>query len=171
MFLHTNRLEFQQRKSLSAGLESIKSWFDIFFTITPSAYFGFPFSIFSQLMRCVRSILTLYQLTTLGDPSWDENDVLKTVNPPLILDRVITNLEQVATLAGLDNNDNPERDVFSRAAQMLRSLQPGWKEKQSLDDLSTIFIPQNANGAFPPDALAVEFFDNDWLMDLLSPNY
>jgi hypothetical protein len=93
-------------------------------------------------------------------------------DPLLILDRVINNLEQVAILAGLDNSDSPKRDVFSRAAQMFGSLRPGWDAKLDPDDLSTIPIPQNVNEIFPPDALAVELFDNDRLMDLLlSPNY
>ena len=168
-FLHTNQSLFPERKSLIAGFESIKSWFDVFFTITPAAYIGFPFSILSQLLRCS---MTLYRLTTLVDPSWDENGVWKTADPLLILDRVINNLEQATILAGLDNSGSLEKDVFSRAAQMFRSLRPGWEAKMGPDDLSTITIPQNCNDTFPPDALEVDFLDNDWLMDLLpSPNY
>lgn len=168
-FLHTNKLTFQQRKFLNAGFISVKSWFDVFFTITPSAYIGLPFSIFSQLVRC---LIALGRLTTLVDLSWDENGVWKRADPLLILDRVISNLEQVPILAGLDNSDSPEKDAFSRAAQMFRSLRPAWEAKLSADELSTIPIPQNINETFPPDALEVELFDDDWLMDLLlPPNY
>jgi hypothetical protein len=167
-FLHTNQLTFQQRKSLHACLESIKSWFDIFFTISPAAYIGIPFSIFSQLVRC---ITTLCRVTTLDDPGWDEDGLCKTADPLLTLERVINNLEQAAIAAGLGNSDSLEQDVFSRAAQMFRSFTPGWEAKRDLDDLSTIPIQQNVNDAFPPDALAVEFFD-DWLTDFLLPqNY
>ncbi|KAK9344639.1 hypothetical protein V1522DRAFT_393226 [Lipomyces starkeyi] len=42
-FLHSNQLTSQQR--LNAGLETIKSWLDVFFTITPAAYIGFPLHI------------------------------------------------------------------------------------------------------------------------------
>jgi hypothetical protein len=167
-FLHTNQLTFQQRKSLHAGLESIKSWFDIFLAISPAAYIGFPFSIFSQLVRC---ITTLCRLTTLDDPSWDQNGVCKTADPFLTLERVINNLDQGAIIAGLGNSESIEKDIFSRAAQMFRSLRPGWEAKRDLGDPSTIPIQQNANDAFAPDALASEFFD-DWLTDLLLPlNY
>jgi len=167
-FLHTNQLTFQQRKSLHSGLESIKSWFDIFLAKSPAAYTGFPFSIVSQLVRC---ITTLCRLTTLDDRCWDQNGVCKTADPFLTLERVINNLEQAAIIAGLDNSDSLEKDVFSRAAQMFRSLRPGWEAKRDLDGLSTIPIQQNANDAFAPDALAVEFFD-DWMTDLLLPlNY
>ncbi|KAE8451746.1 hypothetical protein EG329_003203 [Mollisiaceae sp. DMI_Dod_QoI] len=58
-FLHTNHLTFQQRKSRNAGLELVKSWFDVFFTISPAAYIGFSFSILSQLVATPLSIYTV----------------------------------------------------------------------------------------------------------------
>jgi hypothetical protein len=168
-FLHTNQLASQQRNSINAGLESIKSWFDIFFMTPPAAYIGFPFSILSQLVRC---LVTLSRLITLDDLSWGENSVWKAVDVVLVFDRVINNLEQVAILAGLDNSDSPEGDPFSRAAPMFRALRHGLEAKLSPDDLSTVPLPQNINEMFPPDAFPVELFDDDWLMDvLLSPNY
>lgn len=165
---HGAQLALHQRKSLYAGLESIKSWFDIFFTITPAAYIGFPFSIFSQL---VRSLTTLYRLTTLSDPTWDDNGVWETADLLLILDRVINNMEQVAVLAGLDNRKAPERDIFSRAAQMFRSLRPGWEANLGPHNRlpSTVPTAQNVSDVSLLDALGVEFFDNDWLMELLLP--
>lgn len=163
--LHTNQLTFEQQQCLAAYLDSVKCWFDVFFTITPAAYIALPFSIFSQLFRCLS---TLSRLTTVNNPSWNENDVWKTADSPVILDRVINNLEQAAIVAGLDNSESAEREVFSSTAQMFRSLRKEWEAKLGLDDLSAIPIPENVNEGFPPDALAVEFFDNDWLMDLLS---
>jgi hypothetical protein len=133
--------------------------------ISPAAYIGFPFAIFSQLVRC---ITTLCRLTTLDVPGWDQNGVCKTADPFLTLERVINNLEQRAIVAGIDNSDSLEKDVFSRAAQMFRSLRPGWESKRDLDNLSTIPTQQDANVAFAPDPFAVEFFD-DWLTDLLLP--
>lgn len=166
-----NRLDFQQLKSLYACIESIKSWFDVFFTIPPAAYIGFPFSIFSQLVHC---LVTLYRLSTLNDPAWDKNGVCKTADLLLILDHVINNMEQVKTLAGLDNNDSPEGDIFSRTAKLFRSIRPEWEAKLSPDDLmvSTIPTPQNAGETDLPEVLPMDFSDNEWLLDLLlSPNY
>ena len=168
-FLHTNQLTCQQRNSLDRVLQSINSWFDIFFTITPAAYIDFPFSIFSQLIRC---LITIYRLTTLDDPSWDKNGVWKTVDPLLIIHRVINNLEQVAILAGLDNSDSHERDAFSRAAQMFGALRPGWETKLAQGDLLATPLQQSSDETFPLGAFGVESFDDDWFMDLLlSPNY
>jgi hypothetical protein len=172
MLLHTNELAFQPPKSLIAGLRSIKSWLDVFFTVPPAAYIGFTFSIFSQLFRCVT---TLYRLTTLDDLTWDENGVRNTTDPHHIVDCLIRNLEQVAIHAGLDNSDTPiGGDIFSRGAQIFRSLRSGWEAKLGPPDpvLSALPVQQNASEVSLPDDFAVEFFDNDWLMDLLlSPNY
>jgi len=169
-FIHTNQLTFQQRESLNSSLESIKSWFDVFFTITPAAYSGFSFSITSQLIRC---LVTLCKLKTLDDPSWEESDVWKTMDPLQILDRVIDNLEQVAILAGLDNSNNPEGDAFSRGAQMFRSFRLGWEARLSPNGLSNVSVSQIFNETVPPDTFAGDFFNSDdWLMDfLLSPNF
>jgi hypothetical protein len=161
--LYINHPLFKQRKSLNAGLQSIKSWFDVFLSITPAAYFGLPFSIFLQLVRC---IATLYLLKTLDGPCWDEG-ILDTVEPLLILDRVINNLEQVPILAGLDNRDSLDADVFSRTAQTFRSLRPGWEARMGPGDLSTSSISE----IFPPNAFEFEFLDNDWLIDVLPTNY
>jgi hypothetical protein len=167
-FFHTNQLTLQQRKYRNAGLESINSWFEVFFTIPPAAYIGFPFSIFSQLLRCV---VSLYRLTTLEDLSGNEKSNCKAMDPLLVLDRVINNLEQVHILAGLENSDSSELDEFSRSAQMLRSIRSGWEAKLGSSEPSTLLPPQNFNDSFPADALGVEVFDSDWFMDLfLSPN-
>jgi hypothetical protein len=168
-FLHTNELTFKQRKSLNTGLESIKSWFNVFFTISPAAYIGLPFFVLWQLLRC---LMALRRLTTLDDPTWDPYSTWKTLDPLLILDRAINNMEQVAVLAVLDNSGNPEGDMFFRVAQIGRSARPGWEAKLRPDNLvpTTISTAQNSNNVFLLDSLGVEFFDNDWLTDILLPS-
>ena len=110
----TNHSNFQQLECLYACVESIKSWFEVFFSIPPAAYIGFPLSMFSQRVHC---LVTLYSLSTLDDPVWDKNGVWKTADLLLILDQVINNMEQVATPAELDNIDSSDRDMFSRTAK------------------------------------------------------
>ena len=166
----TNYSNFQHLKCLYACVESIKSWFEVFFTILPAAYSGFPFSIFSQLVHC---LVRLYRLSTLDDPAWDKDGVQKTADLLLILDQVINNMEQVAALAELDNTDSSDGDVFSRTAKKFRSIRLQWEAKLRPEDLlvSTISYPTNANDMLPSEALALNFQDNDWMMDyLLDPN-
>ena len=168
----SNHLNFQRMESLYACVESVKSWFKTFFTIPPGAYIGFPFSIFSQLVRC---LVTLYKLSTLDDPAWDKNGVRKTANLLLILDQVVENMEQVSVLAGLDNNDGQERDVYFRTANMLRSIRPGWEAVLVGSDASEVSALPNVPNADDPslsEAFPLGHYDNDWLTDFfLTPNY
>ena len=169
--INTNDSNFEQLKRLYACVESTKSWFEVFFSIPPTDYIGFPFSIFSQLVRC---LVTLYRLSTLNDPAWDKNGVREAADLLLILDQVINNMEQVANLAGLDNNDSTEGDVFSRTAKKFRSIRPEWEAKLGSNDLivPTMPPPENANETPLPEAFPVDFADNDWMMEfLLAPNF
>jgi len=168
-FIHSNQLSLVQQTYLSAGLQSIKSWFEVFFTIAPSAYVGFSFPIISQLVRCM---FTISRLTTLETLSWDENCVWKKSDAFSVLDRVVNNLEQVQAVAQLENTEFPGGDVFSSTARMFRSLRSGWEASWGTDAMSTVPFGQNVEDAFPTDGMPGEGFDNDWLMDLLlSQNY
>lgn len=163
--LHTDQITHQQQKYLNVGIESIISWFDVFFTMPPAAYDGFPFSIFSQLLRC---LMTLYQLRSLPQSAWDD-ELWKAIDPLLIIDRVINNMEQVVTTAGVDNTDDPDDDIFSQGAQMCRSLRPRLEAVLRPDDtvLSTPPAMQTIDEALILDSFGMEFFANDWLTNAL----
>ena len=165
-FLNNNHLTALQRESLNTGFKSLNSWFDVFFAIPATAYIGLTFSIFSQLSRC---LITSYRFTTLDDPSWDKNDARNTLDPFLILDHLISNLKQVAVLAGLDSSGNPEGDIFSRSAEMFGSLRTTLEANLQQGDSVHSTIPSMQSDSEIPrlEDLGVEFFDNDWLMDLL----
>ena len=167
----SNHLNFQRVESLYACVESVMSWFETFFTIPPGAYIRFPFSIFSQLIRC---LVTLYKLSTLDDPALDKNGVQMTADLLLILDHVIENMEQVSVLAGLDKKDGLERVVFLRTANMLRSIRPGWEAVLVGSDASKASaIPNlpNADDLSLSEAFPLGQYDNDWLTDFfLAPS-
>lgn len=121
-----------------------------------------------------RYLTTLCRLTSLEDQTCNEDGVFKTANAILISYRVINNLEQVSILNGLDECESSEGDVFSRAAQMVRSFQAEWEAKLGTEDLvpPTIPTPQNVNEISVPYAFVGDFSDTDWLTDLiLFPNY
>ena len=157
--------------SLYACVESVKSWFETFFTVHPTAYIGFPFPIFSQLVRC---LVTLYRLSALDDPAGDKKGVQKTADLLLILDQIINNMEQVSVLAGLDHNGDLEGDVFFRTAKMLRSIRPGWEAVLGgpvAPRVSTLPNLPIVNKPPLPEAFLLDHYDNDWLTDfLLAPN-
>ncbi|KAL3436115.1 hypothetical protein BDV09DRAFT_58709 [Aspergillus tetrazonus] len=118
----TTTLDFQQLEHHFACLEAAKSWFELFLSIPPVEYIGFPFSIFAQM---VHNLVVLYQLSIFEDPSWDVATVRKTVDVLAVLETVIRNMGEVAAAAGLEGD--PESDVFSVVAKMYKSVQVGWE--------------------------------------------
>ncbi|KAE8146579.1 hypothetical protein BDV25DRAFT_162216 [Aspergillus avenaceus] len=162
----TNHLNFQMLEWLYACLDATKSWFDVFLSIPPVEYIGFPFSVFSQM---VHNLVVLYQLSTFEDPAWDTAAVRRTADILAILDSVIYNMSQVAVLAGMDGE--PDTDVFSRVAKMYRSVRMGWEAKLGTEP----FLPPGADPAQalpePLEAMPLDFpqvSDNDWLSDMLN---
>ena len=136
--------------------------------IPPAGYVSFSFAIFSQVSRC---LLALYRLATLDAPNWDKNLVQQTANPLSILNRLVNALEQVPAVVGIDNSNYPNGDLFSRSAQILRSLRPEWESKLGSDDMVPVEpSTHDLNGIQMPDA---SFFGDDslydsWFMELMS---
>ncbi|CBF75950.1 hypothetical protein AN3533.2 [Aspergillus nidulans FGSC A4] len=162
----SKNLNFQQLEHLYACLEATKSWFDLFLTIPPVEYIGFPFSIFAQM---VHNLVILYQLSTFEDPAWDIATVRQTADVLSILSTVIRNMSQVASLAGLDGE--PDSDVFSRVAKMYRSVQMGWEVKLGPKPLSLASTHSSQSVPEPLDTMPINFplmSDNDWLSDMLN---
>ncbi|KAL4772925.1 hypothetical protein BDW60DRAFT_222131 [Aspergillus nidulans var. acristatus] len=162
----SKNLNFQQLEHLYACLEATKSWFDLFLTIPPVEYIGFPFSIFAQM---VHNLVILYQLSTFEDPAWDITTVRQTADVLSILSTVIQNMSQVAPLAGLDGE--PDSDIFSRVAKMYRSVQMGWEVKLGPEPLSLASTHSSQSFPEPLDTMPINFplmSDNDWLSDMLN---
>ncbi|PWY74395.1 C6 transcription factor [Aspergillus heteromorphus CBS 117.55] len=110
-------------ESLWRSLHAVKSWLDVFYTIPPAAYVGFPFFIWFQLVRC---LVILKHLSTFDDPAWDCQAVRNTVD-------MLTLLEWMAEKAELASREAEERsddDVFRRVGKMLRLSQKWVAEKQ-----------------------------------------
>jgi len=156
----SNNSDFQRLESLYGCLNSIKSWFDIFFTIPLAAYVGFSFSMFSQLGHC---LIALYKLSTLDDPAWDKDIVRNTANLPLILDQIANNMGQVAKLAAL-SSDSTEVDVFTKAAKMAESVRLRWEAKLAVEPTGP--TRQNMDETIL-EALPMDFSDDAWLTDML----
>jgi hypothetical protein len=159
----SNNSDFQRLESLYACLNSVKSWFDVFFTIPPSAYIAFSFSVFSQLVHC---LVALFRLSTLDDPAWDKDIVRNTANLLLILDQVADNIGQAARLAGLDS-DSTERDIFTKAAKMVESVRLGWEASQAVQPVEPA-IPTRPNvDETISDAFQLDLSDDAWLTEIL----
>jgi hypothetical protein len=100
------------------SVHTVKSWFDVFYKISPSMYIGFPFFFWFQLVRC---ILILKHLSTFEDPAWDCQAVLKTVDMLWLLDWMAEKVE----LASIEAGEQSDDDMLRQLAKMLR-LSKDW---------------------------------------------
>ncbi|GLA09832.1 hypothetical protein AnigIFM60653_000773 [Aspergillus niger] len=116
---HLHHLE-----SLHACLSAVNAWISSFLAIPPAEYAGFPFPIFSQL---VRHLAALYRLSTLDDPSWDRGFVRRTIDLMSVMDRLIGNLGQAAALARLEaQGEDEDEDVFFYSIGKYESVRLKW---------------------------------------------
>ncbi|KAJ5593833.1 C6 transcription factor [Penicillium hispanicum] len=110
--------EFEHLECLSRSLYAAKSWLDVFYTIPPAAYVGFPFFLWFQLVRC---IVILKHLSTFEDPAWDRQAVRNTVDMLTLLEW----MAEKAELASREVGEQSDDDLFQRVSRMLR-LSQGW---------------------------------------------
>ncbi|KAL4862495.1 hypothetical protein BDV12DRAFT_190377 [Aspergillus spectabilis] len=162
----SKNMNFQQLEYLYACLDASKSWFDLFLTIPPLEYIGFPFSIFAQM---VHNLVMLYQLSTLNDPGWDTATVRRDVDVLSILSTVIENMSRVAGLARLEGE--PDSDVFSRVAKIYRTVQVGWEVKLAPDLFSQPGTDLSQPLADAMDTMPTNFpltADHDWMSEMIN---
>ena len=166
--LHHSTLTAAQQQSLQKGFESIIAWLEFIFAIPEADYPGLPFSIVSQLIQCLKC---LYRFATLDCPGWDKHYVRTVCHPIYVLDRVIYNMDQVPIAAGLDRRGSLEGDVYTRSANVFRSLRAEWQSKLQLVEPETLVQPppdEDVGDVHVPEPYADDFMDTEWFMDLLA---
>ncbi|PWY94619.1 hypothetical protein BO94DRAFT_509208 [Aspergillus sclerotioniger CBS 115572] len=105
------------------SLYAVKSWLDVFYTIPPATYVGFPFFFWFQLVRC---IVILKHLSTFDDPMWDRQAVRNTIDMSTLLEW----MTEKAELASQEAGERSEDDMFRRVSRLLRLSQRWVIERQ-----------------------------------------
>ncbi|KAH8896118.1 MFS general substrate transporter [Thozetella sp. PMI_491] len=135
--------DFRYLEDRYSCLANIKSFYDHFFTIPPSAYVGFSIFTFLHLSHYSAS---LYRLSTLEDPAWDKNTVIQTMNVARMWQRTAEHMDQVAAATGMVQ-DGPE-DIYTRLATLCRLASRNWdgslREHTAIPDPD--MQPNNASG-------------------------
>ncbi|RMJ24382.1 hypothetical protein PHISP_04751 [Aspergillus sp. HF37] len=109
---------FEHIESLWRSLYAVKSWLDVFHAIPPSAYVGFPFFFWFQLVRC---IVILKHLSTFDYPAWDTQAARDSVDMLTLL----AWMAEKAELASREAGERADDDLFRRVGKMLR-LSQNW---------------------------------------------
>lgn len=100
---------FDRLDSLWRSVNAIKSWFDVFFTLSSPACRSLPFPFWAQLARC---LVTLIRLSVLEDPSWDRAAVRNMVDLRLVLDGM------ARKLSCTEGDLQVEDDLFAQFPRM-----------------------------------------------------
>ncbi|KAG9229196.1 hypothetical protein BJ875DRAFT_475560 [Amylocarpus encephaloides] len=132
----------QRIERLYASFNSAKSWLDIFLAIPTTAYVGFPFSIFAQLMR---ALVALFELSTLEDPAWDTSLVRGSTDVMLILDQIIANMQQAGSVQTMGMRATKENN-FDRAAETFLGIRARWRLKLPEPRVNPSFIIEPGSG-------------------------
>ncbi|OBT60683.1 hypothetical protein VE03_09994 [Pseudogymnoascus sp. 23342-1-I1] len=94
---------FERLKCLWGSVESIKSWLDNFYALSPTDLVGLPFHFWSQMILC---ITILKYLSVLDDPAWNREEVRNTVDLLATIDAMVRKLDRVGVEAGLGCDDS-----------------------------------------------------------------
>ncbi|KAF3399518.1 hypothetical protein DPV78_007037 [Talaromyces pinophilus] len=100
---------FERLDSLWRSVNAIKSWFDVFFSLSSPACRSLSFPFWAQLARC---LVTLIRLSVLEDPSWDCVAVRKMADLRLVLDGM------AQKLSCTEGDLQVEDDLFAQFPRM-----------------------------------------------------
>ncbi|KAL4997557.1 hypothetical protein BDV10DRAFT_186149 [Aspergillus recurvatus] len=98
------------------SVEAIKSWLDVFFSLSPAAYVGLSFPFWAQMVRC---ITVLYRLSIYVDPLWDRLAVRRGVDLLPVLDHIAEVMQHTGAEAG----EQSPHDLFSQIARIASRFQ------------------------------------------------
>jgi hypothetical protein len=122
------------------------------------------------LVRFGYCIFALYRLSTLSDPAWDTRVVRGVADFPLILDRVINNMNQVKAAWGWKIGHDDE--VFSKPTRVLDMLKSRWESRADMDPSLAASMGPGVTPAeeqqLPTDGVFPSVEDDDsWMKDIL----
>lgn len=151
IFIHSMGLfkpnipEAQRVDSLYSCLRSVRSWYDIWFSIPLSEMPSLPFATYIQLSG---TQVALYRLTTTEDPAWDKEVLRTTADLLVILDRTIDRFEAMSTTYPFTTGeDDCVTTVFGKATKVMKNIKASWEPAltQSLNGQS--LLTPNSHGS------------------------
>ncbi|KAK9328779.1 hypothetical protein V1520DRAFT_345197 [Lipomyces starkeyi] len=144
-------------------LNAIKSWIDVFLSITPAQYVGFSSLIYSNMTHC---LVGMCRLSMFEHVEWDRALFREHLDVVSILEKTEKNFASVKDEAGLDIGGSEDTDFFSSMASKIRVLKGSW-DYTSASTMTSTGMPSNDELDLPD--FPMEFSDEDWLRNVLGP--
>ncbi|KAB8301529.1 hypothetical protein EYC80_003377 [Monilinia laxa] len=128
---------FQRLESLCICFQSVKSWFDLYFSLPFKEHTSFVFPIYTHLAHC---IVALYRLSVFEDPQWDVQLVRQQLDFSAILDRIIKTWENVRDAAGLDEGMTKvdDFDIYTTNSKRIALIKTWWDAKVAAETSGSV---------------------------------
>ncbi|KAI9639999.1 hypothetical protein NHQ30_011558 [Ciborinia camelliae] len=139
----------QRLESLCICFESVKSWFDLYFSLPCKDHTSFCFPIYTHMAHCM---VALYRLSVFEDPQWDVQLVHQQLDFSTVLDRIVKTWENVKDEAGLDEGIArlDDVDIFTSNSKRIGLIKIWWDTKVAAE-ISSSCVPSqklgNGNGS------------------------
>lgn len=140
----------QRLESLCICFQSVKSWFELYFSTPCRDHTSFTFPIYTHMAHCM---VALYRLSVFEDPQWDIQLVRQQLDLSLILGQIIKTWENVKVEAGLDAGlvKVEDVDIYTSNSKRIGLVKTWWDAKvageASSNASSNKFANANANGS------------------------
>ena len=151
---------FQRIGYLYTCLNTVKLAFENFFKIPLVEYSGLSFPFFTQLARY---LIVLSKLSTLNDPSWDNNLARSTVDVLQVIDQLINNIQHAKSADGEECRGGP----LDKSTGIFTSVRTWCAAKLAEGGVEGVHA---RNTGFQPDAssgtqLEALFLEDAWWRD------
>ncbi|KGO46093.1 hypothetical protein PEXP_017350 [Penicillium expansum] len=151
---------FQRIGCLYACLNTVKLAFENFFNIPLVEYAGLSFPFFAQLARY---LIVLSRLSTLNDPSWDNNLARSTVDVLQVIDQLINNIQHAKVADGEECTGGP----LDKSTRIFTSVRTWCATKLAEGGVEGVHV---GNTGFQPDGnsgmqLEALFLEDGWWRD------
>ncbi|CAD6447419.1 d016ff59-97a4-4e2b-9e05-a91e23b87a92 [Sclerotinia trifoliorum] len=140
----------QRLESLCICFQSVKSWFDLYFSLPCKDHISFTFPIYMHISHCM---VALYRLSVFEDPQWDFHLVRQQLDLSQVLGKIVKTWGNVKNEAGLDvgATGTDDVDLYTSNAKKLALLKKWWDAKvvaeTSSNASSEKFPSVNGNGS------------------------
>ncbi|KAK5172207.1 uncharacterized protein LTR77_003845 [Saxophila tyrrhenica] len=100
---HAGTVDPARTKRRWSTYQTAKTWLDVFFTLSPTTYRGFSFTVTTQKVHFLGALI---ELATLDEPGWDKDLFRSHVDVVELLDRMTEKFAQAAPLLSTGSGDN-----------------------------------------------------------------
>ncbi|QDS72293.1 hypothetical protein FKW77_006920 [Venturia effusa] len=142
---------------LDSLLGAIERWFDVFHAVPNSQWIGTPFGSFTQYGHCA---ILLFKLTTLDEPGWEKEEVVKRANLLDILDRLASRLDTIPQEMQLvDTPEGSDSGLFFKAAKLIRGMRASFAAELN-NTVAPHPQPQQTISQIPTNPSTAELLSN-----------